>query len=379
MKVDWIVVGSGFTGATLAERIASQMGKKVLVVEKRGHIGGNSYDSYDEHGILIHNYGSHTFHTNSAMVWEYLSKFTDWRVYFHEVRTVVDGKKIPVPFNLNSLREVFSPKLADKMEELLLQHFGFGVKVPILKLRETSNPDLKVLADYIYNNVFYRYTLKHWGLKPEELNASVTARVPVFVSRDNRYFQDKYQGLPKAGYTVLFNRMLNHPNIKILLNTDYKEIEGQIEYDHMIFTGPIDEYFNYIHGALPYRSLRFEFQHLHQEYYQEVGTVNYPNDYSFTRILEQKHLTGQKLDHTTISIVHPQDYITGVNDPYYPIPRSENHKVYNQYLEEAKKLGNKVYFAGRLGDYKYYNMDQAVARALTLFQEIASAAGEKQP
>lgn len=376
MKVDWLIVGSGFTGAVLAERIASQLGKKVLVVEKRGHIGGNSYDSYDEHGVLIHNYGSHTFHTNSAMVWEYLSLFTEWRVYFHEVRAVADGKKIPVPFNLNSLQEVFSPNLAAKMEELLLKHFGFGGKVPILKLRETSDTELKFLADYIYDNVFYRYTLKHWGLKPEELDSSVTARVPVFVSRDNRYFQDKYQGIPKAGYTPMFNRMLSHPNIRLLLNTDYKEVEGEIQYDRLIFTGPIDEYFNYIHGALPYRSLRFEFQHLHQDYYQEVGTVNYPNDHSFTRILEQKHLTGQKLDHTTISIVHPQDFTAGVNEPYYPIPHNDNRKRYNQYLEEAKQLGGKVYFAGRLGDYSYYNMDQAVARALTLFKEIAAPKGE---
>ncbi len=274
MKVDWLIVGAGFTGATLAERIASQLDQKVLVVEKRNHIGGNSYDTYDEHGILVHKYGSHTFHTNSSMVWNYLSKFTEWRPYFHEVRTVVDGKKIPVPFNLNSLYLLFPPKFAEKLEQLLIQHYGFGVKIPILKLRESASGELVFLADYIYQKVFYRYTLKHWELTPEELDRSVTARVPVYISRDNRYFQDTYQGIPKNGYTALFQNMLNHPNIKLLLNTDYREIMADVQFKRMIYTGPIDEYFQYSHGTLPYRSLRLEFVTLDQEYYQEVGTVN---------------------------------------------------------------------------------------------------------
>ncbi|RXT13977.1 UDP-galactopyranose mutase [Ammoniphilus sp. CFH 90114] len=371
MKVDWLIVGAGFTGATLAERIASQMNQKVLLVDRREHIGGNSYDCYDDNGILIHKYGSHTFHTNSKMVWQYLSKFTEWRPYFHQVLSVVDGKKIPVPFNLNSLYELFPPRYAEKLEELLISNFGFGTKVPILKLRETASGDLTFLAEYVYKKVYYEYTLKHWQLNPEELDRSVTARVPVYISRDNRYFQDTYQGMPKHGYTVLFSRMLRHPNIKLLLNTDYRELIGAIKFDRMIYTGPIDEYFQYKHGTLPYRSLRFEFQNMNQEYYQEVGTINYPHEYDFTRVLEQKHLTGQNSRHTTISFVFPQSYNPKENEPYYPIPREDNRKSYGLYAKEAEQIKDQVLFAGRLADYKYYNMDQAVARALTLFKEIA--------
>lgn len=370
MKVDWLIVGAGFTGATLAERIASQCNEKVLIVEKRDHIGGNAYDYYNESGILVHKYGSHTFHTNSEMVWKYLSQFTEWRPYFHEVLAAVDGMKIPVPFNLNSLYALFPPKLAEKLEEQLIQQFKYGAKVPILKLKESASGDLSFLADYIYQKVFYGYTLKHWELNPEELDPSVTARVPVHISRDNRYFQDTYQGVPKHGYTALFQRMLNHPNIKILLNTDYQEIVKEVTFKRMIYTGPIDTYFRYIHGTLPYRSLRFDFVTLDTEYFQEVGTVNYPNEYPYTRILEQKHLTGQICSKTTISYVYPQNYMAGKNEPYYPIPRKENRERYSLYLTEAEKIKDTVLFAGRLADYRYYNMDQAVARALTLFKDI---------
>lgn len=371
MKVDWLIVGSGFTGATLAERLATQLNQKVLLVEKRNHIGGNSYDTYNEDGILIHQYGSHTFHTNSPMVWNYLSQFTEWRPYFHEVMTVVDGKKIPVPFNLNSLYILFPVKFAEKLEEQLISHFGYGVKIPILKLREGASGELGFLADYIYQNVFYRYTLKHWELTPDQLDHSVTARVPVYISRDNRYFHDTYQGIPKYGYTALFQRMLAHPNIKLLLNTDYREIADEIKYKRMIYTGPIDEFFQYLHGPLPYRSLRFQFTTLQQEYYQEVGTINYPNEYDFTRVLEQKHLTGQISPKTTLSYVFPERYDYKNNDPYYPIPRQDNRDLYQLYRKEAEQIKEKVLFAGRLADYKYYNMDQAVARALTLFKEIS--------
>ncbi|MEW9669195.1 UDP-galactopyranose mutase [Ammoniphilus sp. 3BR4] len=371
MKVDWIIVGAGFTGATLAERIASQLDQKVLVVERRDHIGGNSYDCFNEDGILIHKYGSHTFHTNSLLVWNYLSTFTKWRPYFHQVLVVADGKKVPIPFNLNSLYNLFPKKYAEKLESLLIGHYGFGIKVPILKLRENANRDLNFLADYIYQKVFYRYTLKHWELKPEELDPSVTARVPVYISRDNRYFQDTYQGIPMHGYTALFSKMLKHRNIKVLLNTDYREIIDQISFKRMIYTGPIDAFFDYRHGTLPYRSLNFDYHTLNQEYYQEVGTINYPNEYKFTRILEQKHLTGQLSPKTTVTFVYPEPHNLGKNEPYYPIPRAENRLLYNLYANEAEQIKEKVLFAGRLADYKYYNMDQAVARALTLFKEIA--------
>lgn len=375
MKIDWLVVGAGFTGCVLAERIATQLNQKVLIVERRDHIGGNAYDYYDEHGVLVHKYGPHIFHTNSKKVWEYLSQFTEWRFYYHQVLAVVDGKKIPVPFNLNSLYALFPPKYAEKLEELLIKHYGFGVKVPILKMRESAEGDLRFLADYIYEKVFYGYTLKQWELRPEELDPSVTGRVPVYISRDNRYFQDRYQAMPRNGYTEMFRRMLRHPKIKILLNTDYREILGEVKFNRMIYTGPIDEFFDYVYGPLPYRSIRFEFMTLNQELYQEVGTVNYPNEYDFTRITELKHLSGQQLPKTTIVIEYPEQYIPGKNEPYYPVPREENRELYEKYLKEAEKLKDEVLFAGRLADYRYYNMDQAVARALTLFRNEVAVIG----
>ena len=369
MWVDWLIVGAGFSGCVLAERIATQLGQKVLIVERRDHIGGNAYDYYDEHGILVHKYGPHIFHTNSKKVWDYLSQFTEWRPYYHRVLAVVDGKKVPIPFNLNSLYALFPPRHAEKLEELLIKHYGFGVKIPILKLRENVEGELRFLADYIYEKVFYGYTLKQWGLKPEELDPSVTGRVPVYISRDDRYFQDRYQAMPKHGYTALFQRMLSNPNIKVLLNTDYREIAGEVRFNRMIYTGPIDEFFDYMHGPLPYRSLRFKLVTLVEEWHQEGGTVNYPNEYDFTRITEQKHLTGQRLPWTTLVMEYPEQYEPGRNEPYYPIPREENRERYALYEKEARKLMGSVLFAGRLADYKYYNMDQAAARALKLFEE----------
>jgi UDP-galactopyranose mutase len=372
MKVDWLVVGTGFTGCTIAERIASQLGQRVLLVERRDHLGGNAYDEYDENGVLVHKYGPHIFHTSCNKVWGYLSQFTEWRSYEHRVLAVVDGKKVPLPFNLASLHALFPSKCAAKLEHLLIEHYGYASKVPILKLRESSNKQLRFLADYVYEKIFYQYTLKQWELKPEDLDASVTGRVPVHVSWDDRYFQDSYQAMPKLGYTCLFRQMLRHPNIEVLLNTHYKEIMGRVNFKYMVSTGPIDEFFDYVHGELPYRSLRFEFTALDHEWYQEVGTVNYPNDHAFTRITEQKHLSGQTLPKTLLVKEYPQKYVSGQNERYYPIPREENRDRYKTYLKETAKLNGSVRFAGRLGDYKYYNMDQAVARALKLFEEVAT-------
>lgn len=369
MKVDYLIVGAGFSGSILAERIANELNKKVLIVDRRNHIGGNAYDFYDENGILVHRYGPHIFHTNSKKVWDYLSRFTQWRIYYHKVLAVVEGKKIPVPFNLNSLYLIFPPKYAEKCEKLLIETYGYGTKIPILKMLENSQKELKELANFIYENIFLGYNLKQWGLKPEELDPSVTARVPVFISRDDRYFQDKYQGIPSQGYTKMFENMLNHPNISILLNVDYKEIIEDVKFDRMIYTGPIDYFFDYIYGALPYRSLKFEFKTLSQEFYQEVAQVNYPNDYDFTRITEFKHMTGQKLDKTTIAFEYPETYRPEENEPYYPVPKDENLEIYSKYTKEVKKLSNIVYFVGRLADYKYYNMDQIVARALNVFEK----------
>ncbi|MGJ3223608.1 UDP-galactopyranose mutase [Geobacillus thermoleovorans] len=369
MKFDWLIVGAGYTGCVLAERIATQLGQRVLIVEKRDHIGGNAYDYFDENGVLVHKYGPHIFHTNSRKVWDYLSQFTDWTPYYHKVLAVVDGKKVPVPFNLNSLYALFPPKYAEKLENILITEYGFGVKVPILKLLESDISDLKGLAQYIYKNVFYGYTLKQWELKPEELSPSVTGRIPVYISRDDRYFQDTYQAMPKLGYTEMFRKMLNHRNIKVLLNTEYQEIKNEVQFSRMIYTGPIDAYFGYMFGKLPYRSLKFDFVQYSEEKYQEVAQVNYPNEYPFTRITEFKHMTGSQSKGTTIAIEYPQRYIEGENEPYYPIPKDEYQELYNKYLNEAKKLNGQVIFAGRLADYKYYNMDQVVARALHVFEK----------
>jgi UDP-galactopyranose mutase len=371
MKVDWLIVGAGFSGCVLAERLASQLGQRVLILDKRDHIGGNAYDYYNEDGILVHKYGPHIFHTKSKKIWDYLSQFTEWRHYFHHVLGVVEGKKVPIPFNLNSLYALFPPKYAEKLEEQLLANFGMGVKVPILKLRESAIGDLEMLANYIYDNVFVRYTTKQWELKPEELDRSVTGRVPVYISRDNRYFQDPYQAMPKYGYTEMFRKMLAHQNIKVLLNADYREVINDIKFNRMVYTGPIDTFFDYMHGELPYRSLRFAFETLDQEHYQEVGTVNYPNEYDITRITEQKYLSGQTSKKTTLVMEYPQAYVPGRNDPYYPIPREENRLRYDLYLQEANKLKGSVIFAGRLAEYKYYDMDQAALRALSLFEKEA--------
>ncbi|MEK8019748.1 MAG: UDP-galactopyranose mutase [Candidatus Parabeggiatoa sp.] len=375
MKIDWLIIGAGFTGSVLAERIASQLGQKVLLVEQRHHIAGNAYDYYNEQGILVHQYGPHIFHTNAQYVWDYLAQFTPWRSYYHQVLGSLDGKLVPIPFNLNSLNALFPPHYAEKLAQELIETYGFNVKVPILKIRESAkSPDLAFLANYIYEKVFHGYTLKQWDLKPEELNASVTARVPIYISRDDRYFQDKFQGLPQYGYTNLFRNLLNHPNIKVLLNTPYQEVIEEIQYNRLIFTGPIDEFFEHLHGKLPYRSLDFKFIHTEQEQNQAVGTINYPNEYTYTRTTEFKHLTGQRAYGSTYIEEYPQPYRHGENIPYYPIPKEEYRALSQKYQKEAEKLQGRVLFAGRLADYQYYNMDQAVARALTLFEkEILSS------
>jgi UDP-galactopyranose mutase len=371
MKFDWLIVGAGFTGSVLAERIASQLGQTVLIVEQRNHIGGNAYDYYDDQGVLVHQYGPHIFHTNSQYLWDYLARFTEWRSYYHRVLAVIDGKQVPVPFNLNSLYALFPPRYADRLVEQLVEQYGFNVKVPILKIRDSAHSDeLKWLAEYIYEKVFLHYTLKQWGFKPEELSPSVTARVPIFIGSDDRYFQDKFQGLPKSGYTKLFQRLLSHPNIKVLLNTSYQEVAEMFPSQRMIVTGPIDEFFEYIHGELPYRSLEFKFIYTDQDPFQAVGAVNYPNEYAYTRTTEFKHLTGQRVYGSTYIEEYPQLYCRGENLRYYPIPKDEFRALYKKYEAEAEKLQGRVWFAGRLADYQYYNMDQAVARALSLFEKV---------
>jgi len=369
MIYDFLIVGAGFAGSVIAERIASQLNKRVLLIDKREHIAGNAFDHIDDHGILVHKYGPHIFHTNNQKVWDYLSGFTEWIQYEHKVLAVIGDKKVPVPFNINSLYMVFPEDIAKKLENVLLDKYGLGIKIPILKLRETDNSELKMLADFIYDYIYYGYNLKQWNLKPEELDFSVSSRVPVFVSHDNRYFQDTFQAMPKNGYTEMFKKILNNKNIELRLRTDFKDIENEIKFDRLIYTGPIDEYFSYIFGNLSYRSLTFDFKTLEQEWFQDVAQVNYPNDNDYTRITEFKHLTGQKSEKTSIAYEFSKPYLPNINEPYYPIPQKDNDSLYQKYLAEAEKLKNTVYFVGRLAEYKYYNMEQIVSVAMMIFHK----------
>jgi len=382
-KYDAIVIGSGFAGATVAERLANELSKKVLVIEKRNHIGGNMYDYIDETGVITHKYGPHLFHTNLDEVYEYITKFGSWFNYEHKVLGKVKDKLVPIPFNLTSIEECFDEEKSEKIKSILTNEFGLEKKIPILELRKHHDKDINELAEFIYENVFLYYTMKQWGQTPDEIDPSVTNRVPVFISRDDRYFQDKYQIMPKGGYTKIFENMLNNDNINVRLSTDAKDVlklengkiyfEGE-EYNGLVFyTGAIDELFDYKYGELPYRTLSFDFETLNQEFYQPVGTVNYPTkEDKFTRITEYKHMTDDEIksDKTIIMREYPQAYQkdTGMI-PYYPINNEDNDTLYNQYLEETKKYNN-LYMLGRLAQYKYYNMDLIINDSLQLFEKI---------
>ncbi|MEJ7587971.1 MAG: UDP-galactopyranose mutase [Ferruginibacter sp.] len=359
---DYLIVGAGFAGSVIAERLASQLNKKVLIIDKRDHIAGNAFDFYDKDGILVHKYGPHIFHTNSEDVFNYLGKFTSWRPYEHEVLTNVEGKLVPIPINLNTINQLYDLDLnSDQLE-------AFFEERAEKKSRIKTSEDVVVskVGRDLYEKFFRGYTRKMWNLDPSELDASVTARVPTRTDKDNRYFTDTYQAMPAHGYTQMFSKMLSHPNIKIMLNTDYKEIMDMIPYKELIFTGPIDEYFNYCYGKLPYRSLDFKFETLDQANFQSKGTINFPNEHAYTRITEFKFLTGQEHNKTSIVYEFPKDG----GDPYYPIPRPENGELYKKYLCLADSMAN-TYFTGRLATYKYYNMDQVVAQSLTLFKKLS--------
>jgi UDP-galactopyranose mutase len=377
---NYIIIGAGFAGSVTAERIANKLNKKVLLIEKRNHIGGNCYDEKDENNIMIHKYGPHLFHTNNKDIFDYLSQFTDWNIYNHRVLAFIDGKKVPIPFNLNTLYEVFPKSLAKKFENKLLEKFEYNSKIPILKLLKEKDKDLKFLAGFVYEKVFKNYTAKQWGMKPEKIDKEVTARVPIFIGKDNRYFNDKYQAVPKEGYTKIFERMLNNKNIKLMLNTDFKEVINiDIENKRIflfnqefkgkvIFTGMIDELFNYKFGELPYRSLRLEFKTINREYYQEVATINYPNNYDFTRITEFKFIHPVNSERTVILKEYPEEYKKDKNTPYYPVFTKENQEKYNKYKELSQKFDNLI-LVGRLAEYKYYDMDDIVGRALEIFNK----------
>jgi len=362
---DYMIVGAGFAGSVLAERLASQLDKKVLVVEKRPHIGGNAYDHYDDNGILVHRYGPHIFHTNSADVFGYLSRFTEWRPYEHRVLASVDGQLVPMPINLDTVNKLYGTA----MTALELPKF-FAAAAEKRGIKTSEDVVVSAVGRELYEKFFRGYTRKMWGMDPSELDASVTARVPTRCNRDDRYFTDTYQAMPRLGYTRMFERMLAHPNIKVLLNADYREVKQSISFQHMIYTGPVDEFFDYRVGKLPYRSLEFWHETKDVERFQAVGTVNFPNEHPYTRVTEFKHLTGQQ--HPRTSIVYEIPKADG--DPYYPVPRPENAALYAQYKELAAQTSN-VHFVGRLATYKYYNMDQVIAQALTLFSRLRDSEG----
>ena len=363
-----LIIGAGVSGATIANLIATELNEEVTVIDKKEHIAGNCYDYRDKNGIMIHKYGSHIFHTSNEQVWAFLKQFTDFNQYMHKVIAIIDGIETTIPFNFNTLYDVFPHSMAERLEKKLLEHFEFNKKVPILEFQKQDDEDLKFLANYVYEKVFLHYTTKQWGVTPEDVDGAVTARVPVYISKDNRYFQDKYQGIPLEGYTKMVENMLNHQNITVLLNTDYKDIDTQ-DYDRVFYTGAIDEYFNYEFGELPYRSVNFKFEEYDREFYQSNAVVNYPCNYDFTRIHEYKHYLNDKSNKTVIAKEYSEFFELGKNERYYPIPKEKNSELYNKYANKAKILKN-VYFLGRLGDYKYYDMDKAIARALELFKEI---------
>jgi UDP-galactopyranose mutase len=358
---DYLIVGAGFAGSVLAERLASVANKKVLLIDKRSHIAGNAFDYYNEDGILVHKYGPHIFHTNSADVFDYLSKFTEWRNYQHRVLAAVDGQMVPMPINLTTINTLYGLNLtSDELED-----FFAARAEDISPVRTSEDVVVSKIGRELYEKFFRGYTRKQWALDPSELDASVTARVPTRTNKDDRYFTDTFQSMPLHGYTRMFEKMVLHPNIRLMLNTDYKDVIGEIKFKKLIYTGPVDEYFEYCFGRLPYRSINFKFETLNSTSFQPVGTVNYPTDYAFTRITEFKHLTGQTHDKTTVVYEYPK----AEGDPYYPIPRPENAILYKKYQVLADTMPD-VIFAGRLGTYKYYNMDQVVAQALTIFKKI---------
>jgi UDP-galactopyranose mutase len=362
---DYLIVGAGFAGSVLAERLASQANKRVLVIDRSPHIAGNAYDCYDDHGLLIHRYGPHIFHTNAQRIFDHLSQFTQWRPYEHRVLADVDQKLVPIPINLTTINQLYGLNL----NEAGAAEFLAARAQELPQIRTSEDVVISQVGEELYRKFFRGYTRKQWGLDPSELDKAVTSRVPTRTNADDRYFGDSHQFMPLHGYTRMFENMLDHPNIRIMTNTDFEDIRNDVQYDHLIYSGPIDEFFDFRYGKLPYRSLRFEHKNLEQENFQPVAVVNYPHeDVPYTRITEYKHLTGQSHARTALTYEYP----SAVGDPYYPIPRDENQQLYRKYKELADATPN-VSFVGRLGTYRYYNMDQVVGQALTLFNKLIEA------
>ena len=364
-RYDYLIVGAGFAGSVLAERLASQHGARVLLIDRRNHIGGNAYDEPNEAGILYHKYGPHIFHTNSDQVVEYLSQFTEWRPYEHRVRAVVRDKLVPIPINRTTLNELFGLNL--QTDEEAADYLASRAE-PVEDIRTSEDVVINAVGRELYELFFRGYTRKQWGLDPSELDKQVTSRIPTRTNTDDRYFGDKFQAMPLHGYSAMFEKMVDHPLIEVRTGVDFAELKDEWTEiaDHLVFTGPIDEYFDFRFGKLPYRSLKFDHQTLEQEQFQDVAVVNYPDEQvPYTRISEYKHLTGQEAPVTTITYEYP----SAEGDPYYPIPRPENQQLFKKYEALADETGN-VTFVGRLATYRYYNMDQIVGQALATFRRM---------
>jgi UDP-galactopyranose mutase len=364
MRFDFLIVGAGFAGSVLAQRIATQLGKTCLIVERRNHIGGNAYDRYDEAGVLVHNYGPHYFRTNSQRIIDYLSRFTEWHEIEYKIFSWTHGRYWQFPINLNTFEQLIGrPSTSEEMEAQLAEW-----RVVIDNPKNSEDVIVSQVGWRLYEMFFKNYTRKQWQRDAKDLDSSVCGRIPIRTNRDDRYLSERFQALPKNGYTAMFQKMLKHPLIKVRLNTDYREVRTQVAFRHLIFTGPLDEYYDHCFGHLPYRSLRFEPETLSQEFFQPAMQVNYPNDHDFTRIVEIKHATGQQLPFTTIVREYPQNFGPG-REPYYPIPAPDARALYSKYAERAASEKN-VSFVGRLATYRYYNMDQIVGMALAEFERL---------
>lgn len=361
----YLIVGAGLSGCVVAERIANVLSEKVLMIDRRNHIAGNIFDYTDDNGVMVHQYGPHAFHTNSKKVWDYLSRFTEWTPYFHHVEAYIDGQDVPVPFNINTIEQLFPADYAQSLINRLVTKFGLNKKVTILELLQEE--EFQDFAQYVYKKVFLGYTMKQWGKKPEDLDISVSARVPIYLSRDNRYFQDTYQAIPSMGYTKMVEQMISSDLIEVRLNTDFAAV-NRSEFKKIIYTGMVDEYFDFCLGELPYRSLRFNLRTVDKHHYQNVAQKNFSENFDFTRVTEYKHFLDQQTEKTSIAFEYPEAFERSINEPYYPIPDDDNHELYRRYQKLADGERHTV-FLGRLAEYKYYNMDQIVGSALNAFEQ----------
>jgi UDP-galactopyranose mutase len=366
-RYDLVVVGAGYAGSVIAERFASEHGARVLVIDRRGHVAGNAYDYRDEHGVLVHQYGPHIFHTNADHVVEYLSRFTEWRPYEHRVVAQIGDQRLPIPINRDTINRLYGLDLRSEED---VEAFYEQRREPMEHVRTSEDAVVSKVGRDLYEKFFRGYTLKQWERDPSELHASVCARIPVRTNTDDRYFTDKFQAMPAEGYTAMFERILDHPLISVSVDTDFYDVRDELGWEHLVWTGPVDRFFDYRFGPLPYRSLEFELKSeatVDGGLLQPVGTVNYPSaDVPWTRITEFRHLTGQRTHGTsTVAVEHPRSE----GDPYYPIPRDDTRALYKRYEELAAQTPG-VTFVGRLARYQYLNMDQVVAQALSTYRRM---------